>query len=100
MPFPWRNKRRAEEVEADERGYDGEESGDSIPDDKSADDEKQGEDDCAKGENIGGVEKKAAWLLMKLSVKDGERATDTQQVDTDHSADCGPRVKRRRAQSM
>ena len=101
VAFAWHNKRRAEEVEADDHGYDGEESGESIPDDKSADDEKMADDSRNNGENMtGGVEKKAAWLLMKLSVKDGECASDTLQADKEPFVDYGPRVKRRRAKSM
>jgi hypothetical protein len=102
MTFAWRNKRRAEEVEADDHGYDGEESGESITDDKSADDEKATVDgDCSRGENgVGGTEKKAAWLLMKLSVKDGERASETLQAEKGTVMGYGPRVKRRRATSV
>jgi hypothetical protein len=102
-PLSWRNKRRANEIEAEDHGYDGEESGESITDDKSADNEKTAGDgdDCSNGDNtIGGVEKKAAWLLMKLSVKDGERINETSQAENGKDLDCGPRVKRRRAKSM
>lgn len=35
----------------------------------------------------GGEEKNAAWLLMKLSVRDGEAGGDTVEVDTRGDAD-------------
>jgi hypothetical protein len=46
---------------------------------------------------IGGAEKKAAWLLMKLSVKDGECGAE---VAKEREMSDGPRIKRRRATSM
>lgn len=101
MPDSWRSKRRVEEVEAEDHGYDGEESGESVGDDKSADEEKGADGSCSKGDSsVGGMEKKAAWLLMKLSVKDGERASETLQAEKAKVVDDGPRVKRRRATSM
>jgi hypothetical protein len=97
----WRSKRRVEEIEADDHAYDGEESAGSITDDKSADGEKPTDKECSKEESpVGGVEKKAAWLLMKLSVKDGERAKESPQAEKGKIVDEGPRVKRRRATSM
>lgn len=101
-PLSWRNKRRANEIEADDHGYDGE-SGESITDDKSGDNEKTAVDghNCSDRDNtIGGAEKKAAWLLMNLSVKDGECINETPQAGKGKDEDCGPRVKRRRAKSM
>ena len=101
MAATWHSKRRVEEVETDDRGYDGEESCESVTDDKSADGEKPADKDCNKDENlIGGVEKKAAWLLMKLSVKDGERAKGSLQAEKGKIVGEGPRIKRRRATSM
>lgn len=97
MAGSWRNKRPADEVDGDDHGYDGEESGESVTDDKSADEDKAGDGDTSMG---GGVEKKAAWLLMKLSVKDGERAGETLEAEKGEAVDDGPRVKRRRATSM
>jgi hypothetical protein len=61
----WRGKRRADEADADDE-YDGEDSP-SVVDDKGSDRDVE---DMSGG--AAGVEKKAAWLLMKLSVKDGE----------------------------
>lgn len=97
----WHNKRRVEEVDAEDDGYDGEDSGESVTDDKSADEEKASEGDAGiSGCGIGGVEKKAAWLLMKLSVKDGERAGEPSRVHREKELSEGPRVKRRRATSV
>jgi hypothetical protein len=91
MPGTWRGKRRAEEVEADDE-YDGEESSTSVTDDKMSSDEKDSDKEM---EDVGGAEKKAAWLLMKLSVKDGECAAEALKQMFD-----GPRIKRVRATSM
>jgi hypothetical protein len=123
------SKRRVEEIDADD-AYDGGEESGSVTgtDDKGSVDGKASElgadgDDSSlvgspnasvtngvMGSTIkctGGAEKKAAWLLMKLSVKDGEcgagsncldRPLDRKLVvgvDSD-----GPRIKRRRATSM
>ncbi|KAE8447792.1 hypothetical protein EG329_010186 [Mollisiaceae sp. DMI_Dod_QoI] len=96
----WRGvaKRRNDEVDADDE-YDGEESATSVTDDKGSVDEKgsdrEMEDVSSNG--VGGVEKKAAWLLMKLSVKDGECSAEAAK---DKDSDEGPRIKRRRATSM
>jgi hypothetical protein len=101
MGVSWRNKRRAEEVDGDDQGYDGEESSESVTDEKSADEEKPVDGDASTSDSIiGGMEKKAAWLLMKLSVKDGERAGENLGCDNGKPVDVGPRVKRRRATSM
>lgn len=105
MTGPWPGKRRADEIDADDE-YDGEESG-SVTDDKvSVDAEDKGSDlemeDMRSG--AGGVEKKAAFLLMKLSVKDGESSTDSAMEAAgpggERDLSEGPRVKRRRATSM
>ena len=48
----------------------------------------------------GKEEKKAAWLLMKLSVKDGESTTGENAGGGWNGDVDGPRVKRRRALSM
>ncbi len=128
------NKRRVDEVDADDE-YDGEEESGSITgtDDKGSIDEKISERGCGEGSgmagssangsvagdvsstnsqsrngigggDIGGVEKKAAWLLMKLSVKDGESSLhlglQTATREGEAEADEGPRVKRRRATSV
>lgn len=101
MAGTWRNKRRVEEVDADDEGYDGEESAESGRDDKSADEEKTSDGDVSmSGSGVGGAEKKAAWLLMKLSVKDGERGGDILGGTKEKESDEAPRVKRRRATSM
>jgi hypothetical protein len=105
----WRNKRRVEEVDVsdgEKSGYEGEESGESVGgrDDKSVAEGKSDADADADGEDVmmGGVEKKAAWLLMKLSVKDGEAGSTccgggTERKDEGDS----PRVKRtKRATSL
>jgi hypothetical protein len=87
-------KRRADEVDADDE-YDGEESA-SVTDDKVSDNGK-GSDKEMEDVSVGGAEKKAAWLLMKLSVKDGECGAEAfREQDTMD----GPRIKRRRATSM
>jgi hypothetical protein len=93
----WRGKRRAEEIDADDE-YDGEESA-SLTDEKGSADEKcsdhEVEDVNASG--ICGSEKKAAWLLMKLSVRDGECGAEALK---EKEVGEGPRIKRRRATSM
>ncbi|KUJ17006.1 uncharacterized protein LY89DRAFT_718712 [Mollisia scopiformis] len=99
MGSVWRGvaKRRVDEVDADDE-YDGEESATSVTDDKGSADEKgsdrEMEDVSSNG--VGGAEKKAAWLLMKLSVKDGECGVEAAKEKEDE----GPRIKRRRATSM
>ena len=87
MPLPgtWRAKRRVEELEdadhEDDVDYDGgEESSASLVDEKMSVDEdvnsgvhgNVGEGSGGNGGGNGSSEKKAAWLLMNLSVKDGE----------------------------
>jgi hypothetical protein len=103
MSGTWRVKRRVDEVDADDE-YDGEESA-SVTDDKaSVDVEDKGSD--REMEDLsgaaGGAEKKAAWLLMKLSVKDGEGGAESAREMAKEEKDLfqGPRVKRRRATSM
>ncbi|CZR62189.1 uncharacterized protein PAC_12086 [Phialocephala subalpina] len=98
----WRGvvkRRRNEEVDADD-DYDGGESGTSATDDKGSVGDEKGSDremEDVASNGVGGAEKKAAWLLMKLSVKDGECGTEAgKEKDTDE----GPRIKRRRALSM
>ena len=99
MTTAWRNtKRRVEEVDADEE-YDGEESA-SVTDDKGSGDEKGSDRDMEDVGGSGGVEKKAAWLLMKLSVKDGECGQEAMDIAEERDMVEGPRVKRRRATSM
>ena len=101
----WRNKRRVEELgEADtdadadadaDVDADGEDS--SGVDDKAS--EKSDSTSAIEVDNgVGGAEKKAAWLLMKLSVKDGEQGGSEAlgKVGEDEDA---PRIKRRRATS-
>jgi hypothetical protein len=91
----WRGKRRVEKVDADDE-YDGEESA-SVTDEKGSDKEME---DISSGPGAGGVggaaEKKAAWLLMKLSVKDGECSMEALEENQSE----GPRLKKRRATSM
>jgi len=99
----WRGKRRVEEVDADDE-YDGEESA-SVTDEKGSLDEKVGGSDKEMedvsagrvGTGGGAAEKKAAWLLMRLSVKDGETACGAEMKEKEGD---GPRIKRRRATSM
>lgn len=99
MGSAWRGntKRRVDEVDVDDE-YDGEESATSVTDDKGSGDEKSSDREMEDvGSNgVGGAEKKAAWLLMKLSVKDGEGLSETRK-ETEGE---GHRVKRRRATSM
>jgi hypothetical protein len=96
----WHAKRRVEEVNAADEEYDGEESSASVTDDKMSGDEKGSvgdrdvDDVCGSS---GGAEKNAAWLLMKLSVKDGECGVE---AGKEKEVLEGPRVKRRRATSM
>jgi len=117
----WRGeKRRVQELEsttdvADEE-YDGEESAGDITDADRAGSDEGGDreevlgarsvtENGGNGSTTAGEEKKAAWLLMKLSVKDGEasgnegggRLMSPNGEDGDLD---GPRVKRRRATSM
>lgn len=94
----WRNKRRVQDVEDEDidQEYDGEESASgSVADEKSSE-KSDGTNASAMelDEAAGGAEKKAAWLLMKLSVKDGESGADSKL-----EKERGPRVKRRRATS-
>ncbi|CZT09939.1 uncharacterized protein RAG0_14541 [Rhynchosporium agropyri] len=128
-------KRRVEEVDADDE-YDGETASVATDDKGSLSDGKgmwsgsgngSGSDrEIDDGGSIGsgGTEKKAAFLLMKLSVRDGECGADCQKAARDrngqesvtgmarpHPLDQGasafgfmggegPRIKRRRATSM
>ncbi|PVH75447.1 hypothetical protein DL98DRAFT_575047 [Cadophora sp. DSE1049] len=123
MSGTWRSgpsKRRVEEVDADDE-YDGE-TASVVTDDKGSADGKgvgsaNGSD--REMEDVGGAEKKAAWLLMKLSVKDGEAGGEmyggkegSRERDVGRGfgggvgigvgmGGCeGPRIKRRRATSM
>lgn len=96
----WRGvvKRRNEEVDNDE--YDGGESATSVTDDKGSVGDEKGSDremEDVGSNGVGGAEKKAAWLLMKLSVKDGECGVE---AGKEKDSDEGPRIKRRRATSM
>jgi hypothetical protein len=101
MPMAiWRGKRRVEEVDVDDE-YDGEKSA-SVTDEKESLDEKSSDkemEDVSTGVGVGAggaAEKKAAWLLMKLSVKDGECSMEALKENQCE----GPRIKRRRATSM
>jgi hypothetical protein len=104
MGGTWHGKSRAEEADADDE-YDGEESA-SVTDERKSVDAEKGSD-CLTDDlsEAGGVEKKAAWLLMNLSVQDGEGGSckgDSLRelvVRKEELLD-GPRVKRRRANSM
>lgn len=114
------SKRRVEEVDADDE-YDGETASVATDDKGSANGSWNGSD--REMEDVGGVERKAAWLLMKLSVKDGEvggQMSGRKQDSRERSfrggigagagarfgigvgiGGCeGPRIKRRRATSM
>ena len=102
MTGTWCGKRRVDEVDADDE-YDGEESA-SVTDDKVSVDVEDKSSDREMEDNGGaeGVEKKAAWLLMKLSVKDGESSAEFAMETPRKERDLleGPRVKRRRPTSM
>ena len=103
MAGTWRGKRLADEVDADDE-YDGEESA-SVTDDKASVDVEDKGSDREMGDMsgvAGCVEKKAAFLLMKLSVKDGESGAEPMKDTARNEKDLleGPRVKRRRATSM
>lgn len=81
----WRTKKTAHDLHgpgAGDSDYDGEESNAGGSSNNSADEPM---------EDVGCAERKAAWLLMKLSMKDGEFAGNGSE---------GPRIKRRRATSM
>jgi hypothetical protein len=98
MGSVWRGvaKRRNDEVDGDDE-YDAEGSATSVTDDKGSGDEKSSDREMEDvGNGSGGAEKKAAWLLMKLSVKDGECGTEAMKEKEGE----GPRIKRRRATSM
>ncbi|EKD17802.1 APSES transcription factor Xbp1 [Drepanopeziza brunnea f. sp. 'multigermtubi' MB_m1] len=119
-PYPHArsSKRRAEDVDADDE-YDGEDS--SVADDKASggmsvmddhstsfspggvgcqdwdrDRARDGERDVMR-EEVGGAERKAAWLLMKLSVRDGECGATARERAAAGEEEEGPRIKRRRA---
>ncbi|KAG0649510.1 hypothetical protein D0Z07_4562 [Hyphodiscus hymeniophilus] len=97
MTGTWRGKRCAEETDADDE-YDGDEGTD---DKKSLDVDKGNDREMEDVGAIGGAEKKAAFLLMNLSVKDGESCTESARAVADQEDQLeGPRVKRRRATSM
>ncbi|KAL2060877.1 hypothetical protein VTL71DRAFT_8929 [Oculimacula yallundae] len=125
-------KRRVEEVDADDE-YDGE-TASVVTDDKgsgrwsgSGSGSDREMEDMSSGSGNGGAEKKAAWLLMKLSVRDGEcgghrigmgmggkrveresgmqvasgfGGGDGVRVSVMGGGGEGPRIKRRRATSM
>ncbi|KAH7312861.1 hypothetical protein BKA65DRAFT_484057 [Rhexocercosporidium sp. MPI-PUGE-AT-0058] len=116
MSGTWRtgpSKRRVEEVDADDE-YDGETASVATDDKASADENGAWNGSDRDMEDVGGMEKKAAWLLMKLSVKDGESSCDI-HGPKEHckggvagkglgavgfAGNEGPRIKRRRATSM
>lgn len=118
MSGTWRTgpiKRRVEEVDADDE-YDGE-TASVVTDDKASADWKvewsRNGSDREMEDASGGAEKKAAWLLMKLSVKDGEsggegmggkerdaRAFGGAGMGMGMAGSEGPRIKRRRATSF
>jgi hypothetical protein len=106
-PNPWNTsstsantKRRAKDIDADDE-YDGEEST-AATDDKASEAEKSMsvDRDMEDVVSVGGAEKKAAWLLMKLSVKDGEFGGGGASAAEGGADADGHRVKRRRATSM
>lgn len=100
-------KRRVEEVSTDEE-YDGGESRTSPTDDKCSEhsDKEVRDTTIGRAGGVGGTEKKAAWLLMKLSVKDGECGTEAAGLGATGDDDKeifdveGPRIKRRKATSV
>lgn len=95
MADTWRGKRRADDADADDE-YDGEDSP-SVAGDKGGSDREM--EDLSGGPS--GAEKKAAWLLMNLSVKDGECGAEAAAgLVRQRALMEGPRVKRRRATSM
>jgi hypothetical protein len=103
MTSTWSVARRTDDIHVDD-DYDGEESA-SVTDDKASTDAEDKASDREIGDissTAGGVEKKAAWLLMKLSVKDGESCSEAVRDVARKERDLvdGPRIKRRRATSM
>jgi hypothetical protein len=78
-----------------DREYDGEVE-ESAEEEQSAGSGKSVTVDGGDTETGEGAEKKAAWLLMKLSVRDGEWKDAAGGNDAEED---GPRVKRRRATS-
>jgi hypothetical protein len=118
-------KRRAADLDAD-KDYDGGEESGSVTgtDDRGSLDGKTiseqddvsmadggnvsvvGDTSCGVGNKtgtgIGGAEKKAAWLLMRLSVKDGESGAGFRGLGADDSEGKvdGPLFKKRRVVSM
>lgn len=89
MSGSWTAGKRALDMDDE---YDGEESASASVTDDKASSVGSGKGSDALMEDVGGVEKKAAWLLMNLSVKDGECGEGKESE--------GPRIKRRRATSM
>ncbi|KAK2630614.1 hypothetical protein QTJ16_001434 [Diplocarpon rosae] len=95
MDLRWRTgggKRRAEDADDE---YDGEDDNNNNSSSSSNNASLGPESAGAEAEAAGGAEKKAAWLLMNLSVQDGECG-----ASTDCGLGEGPRIKRRRATSM
>ena len=74
----------------------------SAEDKKSVTVEKEADYEMENTGADGRVEKKAAWLLMKLSVNDGESGIESGRdfEDDEKQSLEGPRIKRRRATSL
>jgi hypothetical protein len=88
-------KRRADEVDADDEMESDHNEGSS--DYKTSEKSVSSNSEMAGANDGGGVEQKAAWLLMKLNVKDGEYGNAARGGDLSFGQ---PRIKRRRATSM
>jgi hypothetical protein len=98
MSNPWTAiKRRVEEVDADDEM----EPDDcvSLTEDKIDDKPVVSQSEVVCANDGGGVEQKAALLLMKLNVRDGEYGSEIAGKEDDSSF-YQPRIKRRRATSM
>lgn len=95
----WRNKRRVQDAIAEDEEYDGESSANDSA--GSATSENSDTLSINAGSSVGGAEQSAAWLLMKLSVGDGNVGTDVVPLHDDScESEVGHRVKRRRATSL
>ena len=98
MTDMWRRKKCADEAHG---LADADDEYESTDEKKSVDVNKVSDLEMEDIGAVGGAEKKAAWLLMKLSVKDGESGAEgTRAVVDQEDHLVGPRVKRRRASSM
>jgi hypothetical protein len=91
-------KRRVEEVDADDE-MDSEDTGGSASD--KGDKAVVSNNLISDASNSGGTEQKAAWLLMKLNVKDGEYRNEiAKELGSPQDQSRIKSLKRRRATSM